>query len=83
LLKIPYGNTLSYRQLAINVKSPKAFRAVGSANKKNIFPIIIPCHRVIQTTGEIGGYAGGIDFKKYLLELEQKRPLPGPHSYSE
>jgi methylated-DNA-[protein]-cysteine S-methyltransferase len=74
LQKIPYGKTKSYMDIANEIRSENSCRAVGTANGKNHFPIIIPCHRVIKANGEIGGYAGGIEFKKVLLELE-KRPL--------
>jgi methylated-DNA-[protein]-cysteine S-methyltransferase len=71
LQEIPYGKTVSYSQLAKNCRNPKACRAVGSANGKNPLVIIIPCHRVIASTGELGGYAYGVDVKKQLLELEK------------
>jgi methylated-DNA-[protein]-cysteine S-methyltransferase len=71
LQKIPYGKTASYSEVAEGVGSPKAVRAVGSANGKNPVCILIPCHRVVRLSGEIGGYAGGIGNKAYLLELEQ------------
>jgi len=70
LLKIPYGTTVSYKELAKRVGSPKAFRAVGNANGKNPIAIIIPCHRVISSDGSIGGYSGGLDKKRKLLKLE-------------
>lgn len=69
LLKIPYGERRSYKQLASKLNT-KAYRAVGSANGKNPLSIIVPCHRVIAADGGIGGYAGGISFKKKLLNLE-------------
>jgi methylated-DNA-[protein]-cysteine S-methyltransferase len=71
LYKIPYGKTISYKELALKVKNPKAVRAVGSANGKNPLCIIIPCHRVIANDGGIGGYSGGLRMKKTLLELEE------------
>ena len=71
LQNIPYGKTISYAQLAQMVDSPKACRAVGSANGKNPIPVIIPCHRVITSNGGLGGFAYGLDMKKWLLELEQ------------
>lgn len=74
MLRIPYGSTCSYSNIATLIGNPKSCRAVGTANGQNNFPIIIPCHRVIKATGEIGGYAGGIDLKKYLLNLEKKAP---------
>lgn len=58
LCDIPYGQTISYRQLAENIGSPKAFRAVGQANKKNPVSIVIPCHRVVAADGSLGGYMG-------------------------
>ena len=72
LTRIPFGKTLSYRDVAKRIKNPKAVRAVGSANGKNPVCIIIPCHRVIAADGSIGGYAGGIRIKQQLLQLEQK-----------
>lgn len=71
LQKIPYGNTISYRELAEQVGSPHAFRAAGNANSKNSLPILIPCHRVIAHNGSLGGYSGGIEHKRFLLSLEQ------------
>lgn len=70
LKKIPYGHTISYKELALRVGHEKAFRAVGNANGSNPVPIIIPCHRVIKSNGAIGGYTGGVDIKNYLLTLE-------------
>lgn len=70
LWKIPYGKTVSYQDIAKRVGSPKAVRAVGQANKKNPFPIVIPCHRVIASDGNLGGYAYGVEMKKKLLRLE-------------
>lgn len=71
LQKIPFGKTISYKELAQRVGSPKACRAVGSANGKNPISIIVPCHRVIASDGSLGGYAGGCDLKVKLLEVEQ------------
>ena len=71
LEKIPYGVTISYKELAYRVGNPAASRAVGLANNRNPIPIIIPCHRVIGTNGKLVGYGGGIDRKKWLLKLEQ------------
>lgn len=73
LMNIPYGETKSYKEIAIEVGSPKACRAVGSANNKNPIPIIIPCHRVIGSTGKLVGFAGGLNLKEKLLNLEQKQ----------
>ncbi|MBL7002754.1 MAG: methylated-DNA--[protein]-cysteine S-methyltransferase [Gammaproteobacteria bacterium] len=73
LLKIPYGETRSYRQLAQSLSKEKAVRAVANANAANALSIIIPCHRVISSNGQLTGYAGGLDAKKYLLNLEQSK----------
>ena len=70
LTKIPYGKTISYGEIAREVNSPKAVRAVGGAVGANLFSIIIPCHRVVGTNGSLTGYAGGIDLKIWLLEHE-------------
>lgn len=72
LNKIGYGQTISYAQQAKLVRKPKAFRAVGSANGKNPVAIILPCHRVIASSGTLGGYGGGLRVKRKLLELEKK-----------
>lgn len=71
LRQIPFGKSLSYKEIAANIKNPKAVRAVGTANGGNNFCIIIPCHRVIAADGTLGGYSGGLPFKKKLLELEK------------
>ena len=71
LLKIPYGETVSYKYIAEKINCPKAYRAVGLANNKNPLPVIIPCHRVIGSDGKLVGYAGGIDMKSSLLEFER------------
>ncbi|MES1036334.1 bifunctional transcriptional activator/DNA repair enzyme AdaA [Bacillus pumilus] len=71
LTRIPSGETSSYRDLAVMLGDPHLVRAVGNANGANQLAIIIPCHRVIQTSGELGGYGGGVERKKYLLQLEQ------------
>ena len=70
LLKTKYGETISYKELAIKSGHPKAYRACGSALKTNKIPIIIPCHRVIKSNGAIGNYNGGNWRKKRLLKLE-------------
>lgn len=67
---IPYGHTKSYKDIAVELQSPKAVRAVGSANASNPLPLVIPCHRVISHDGSLGGYGGGLDLKMKLLELE-------------
>ncbi len=69
---IPYGQTRSYREIAQAVGNPKTVRAVGAANGKNPMWIVVPCHRVVGTNGTLTGYAGGIDMKRRLLELEQQ-----------
>ena len=71
LLTIPYGKTRSYKWLAQSIKNPNSARAVGNANGQNPLSIIIPCHRVIRENGELGGYTGGIQIKRNLLELEK------------
>ncbi|BBY34856.1 cysteine methyltransferase [Mycolicibacter minnesotensis] len=73
LLTIPYGQTRSYGELAGQIGSPAASRAVGLANGRNPISIIVPCHRVIGSNGSLTGYGGGIDRKKSLLELERRR----------
>ena len=70
LCRIPFGKTISYGDQAKNIKKPKAFRAVGSANGKNPIPIIVPCHRVVAGDGSLGGYSLGLKMKKQLLALE-------------
>lgn len=70
LQKIPLGETISYAELAERVGRKGSFRAVGAANGRNPLPIVIPCHRVIGSNGKLTGYAGGIEAKKKLLELE-------------
>ena len=72
LSSIPYGETVSYKQEAIATSSEKACRAVGSANGKNNIAIIVPCHRVINENGALGGYAYGLPVKEYLLNLEKE-----------
>ncbi|MDR1459196.1 MAG: methylated-DNA--[protein]-cysteine S-methyltransferase [Bacteroidales bacterium] len=71
LQTIPYGEVWSYKQLAEAVDLPKGFRAVGMANNQNPISIIVPCHRVIGIDGNLVGYAGGLDIKRKLLEIEQ------------
>jgi len=72
LLKIPFGETITYMELAVRLGDAKAIRAVGTANGRNPIAIIIPCHRVIGAGNKLTGYAGGIWRKKWLLELEMK-----------
>ena len=71
LLKIPYGETSSYKKIANEIERPKATRAVGTAVGKNPFLIINPCHRVIKADGSLGGFAYGSDVKKKLLNIEE------------
>lgn len=71
LCEIPYGETRSYKDIAKTVGNEKACRAVGMANNKNHIMIIIPCHRVVGSNGDLTGYAGGLKLKKKLLELEK------------
>src|ERR1700688_3149557 len=82
LQAIPYGETISYGELARRVGNPKASRAVGSANGANPLPIVIPCHRVIAGDGTLGGFGGGLPTKQTLLALERRasvgnRAVPG------
>ncbi|MCE4057441.1 methylated-DNA--[protein]-cysteine S-methyltransferase [Pseudomonas sp. Au-Pse12] len=70
LLTIPFGETRSYSEIAVQVGSPKAVRAVGAANGRNPISIIAPCHRVIGASGSLTGFAGGLQAKQYLLALE-------------
>lgn len=73
LQTIPYGETISYSQLAAWVGNPRGCRAVAQANGANRFAIIIPCHRVINQSGALGGYGGGLDRKEWLLDLENQK----------
>lgn len=70
LLQIPYGKTLSYGEQAALINHPKAVRAIGLANGKNPISIIVPCHRVIGKDGTLTGYGGGLERKRFLLDLE-------------
>jgi AraC family transcriptional regulator of adaptative response/methylated-DNA-[protein]-cysteine methyltransferase len=72
LLKIPYGETCSYEDIAIAVGQPKAVRAVGMTNGRNRIAIVIPCHRVVNKGGQLGGYGGGLRRKQFLLDLERR-----------
>jgi len=72
LRRIPYGQTVSYRDIAERIGNPKAVRAVGAANGRNPLPIVIPCHRVIGSDGHLTGFGGGLDTKTVLLELERR-----------
>ena len=80
LKEIPYGETISYGELAQKIGRPKASRAVGAANGQNPISIIVPCHRVIGNNGKLTGYGGGLDVKEKLLSLEGALPrsLFGP-----
>ena len=71
LAEIPYGGTATYGEIAARIGSPKACRAVGTANHHNPVPIIVPCHRVIGAGGSLTGYGGGLEVKAYLLTLER------------
>ena len=71
LQEIPYGETRTYGEIAVAIGNPKAARAVGMANNKNPIGILIPCHRVVGANGKLVGYAGGMEKKEFLLELER------------
>jgi O-6-methylguanine DNA methyltransferase len=77
LRHIPYGETRSYSDVARTVERPGAVRAVGTANGANPVAIVVPCHRVIQSSGRLGGYGGGLELKAKLLAMEQSRPTQG------
>jgi methylated-DNA-[protein]-cysteine S-methyltransferase len=70
LTRIPYGETRSYKEIALAIGAVKAVRAIGGANNRNPIPIVIPCHRVIGSNGALVGYGGGLPIKEYLLRLE-------------
>lgn len=70
LQEIPYGQTVSYGEIAKRIGRPRAVRAVGAANGRNPLPIVVPCHRVIGSTGDLTGFGGGLDTKEALLRLE-------------
>lgn len=72
LCEVPYGETRSYKEIAQNIGNEKACRAVGLANNRNPIPIFIPCHRVIGANGKLTGYAGGLQVKEHLLQLEKQ-----------
>ena len=72
LIDIEYGSLASYADIARNIKHPNAYRAVGNANNSNPISIIIPCHRVVGSNGNLSGYGGGIDKKKFLIDLEEQ-----------
>ena len=73
LCEIPYGETISYGELACRIGNPKASRAIGLANGSNPIPIVIPCHRVIGSNGKLTGYGGGLEIKEKLLALERRQ----------
>ena len=78
LLEIPYGETRSYREIAVRIEKPDAVRAVGTANGANPLSLVVPCHRVIASGGGLGGYGGGLPLKRKLLAMEQgKQPSQG------
>ncbi len=72
LCDIPYGETRTYKQIATAIGNEKASRAVGMANNKNPLHIVVPCHRVIGASGKLVGYAGGLEMKEYLLNMERE-----------
>jgi methylated-DNA-[protein]-cysteine S-methyltransferase len=76
LLEIPYGETFSYSEIAMRLDAPAAARAVGLANGRNPIPIVIPCHRVIGAGGGLVGYGGGLERKRWLLDLESSQAAP-------
>jgi methylated-DNA-[protein]-cysteine S-methyltransferase len=76
MARIPYGELVSYGDLAREAGSPRAFRAVGQACNRNPLPIIVPCHRVVAADGSLGGYGGGLDVKRTLLALERAGDVP-------
>jgi len=70
--RIPYGETRSYKDIAVALGDPGAVRAVGSANGRNPLPIVIPCHRVVGSDGSLTGFGGGLERKRFLLDLERR-----------
>lgn len=81
LQTIPYGETRSYGEIAAQIGSPKACRAIGGANNKNPIMIFIPCHRVIGADGSLTGFGGGLPAKKYMLDLEKEEVMAGGKAY--
>ncbi len=75
---IPFGRVLTYAELASAAGSPRAFRAAGQAMARNPVPIVVPCHRVLRSGGDLGGYGGGLEVKRWLLDLERGDTLLGP-----
>ena len=80
LREIPYGETITYGELALRVGKPTASRAVGAANGRNPIGVIVPCHRVIGSTGDLTGYGGGVERKRFLLDFERHR-VGVPHTH--
>ena len=81
LTKIPYGETRTYKEIAIAIGNPNASRAVGMANNKNPLMMVVPCHRVIGANGKLVGYGGGLAMKRELLAME-RRAMKGDHATS-
>ncbi|NOU77381.1 methylated-DNA--[protein]-cysteine S-methyltransferase [Paenibacillus sp. LMG 31459] len=77
LLSVPYGESASYKDIAVMIGNPQAVRAVGGANNRNPVPVIVPCHRIIGAGGTLVGYAGGLGIKSRLLQLEAEQAGPG------
>ena len=75
--QIPYGGVLSYAEVAADAGSPRGFRAAGNALGANPIPIVVPCHRVLRSGGALGGYGGGLERKRFLLQLEGAPVLAG------
>ena len=76
LLSVPYGESASYKDIAVRIGNPQAVRAVGGANNRNPVPVIVPCHRIIGAGGSLVGYAGGLGIKSRLLQLEAEQAGP-------
>ena len=77
LVQVPYGQTVSYKDLAERAGNPKASRAAGTAMATNPIAVVVPCHRCLRTSGDLGGYGGGLDAKVWLLHLEGSRLIQG------
>lgn len=80
---LDFGEAVTYTEIARRIGRPKASRAVGNALGRNPIPIIVPCHRVIRTDGTLGGYTGGLRYKRTLLDIEGRTDLLGPHAQTE
>lgn len=76
MLQIPYGRTASYGEQAASLELSAAARAIGQANANNPVPIVVPCHRVVGSSGKLTGFGGGVETKKWLLELEASGRVP-------